>query len=56
MKGTEEVNELFSSDKIFSYPKPTKLIERLIQIGSNSKDIVLDFFLVRQLQLMLLWI
>ena len=44
MKGTEEVNELFSSDKIFSYPKPTKLIERLIQIGSNSKDIVLDFF------------
>ena len=27
MKGTEEVNELFSSDKIFSYPKPTKLIE-----------------------------
>lgn len=42
MKGTEEVNELFSSDKIFSYPKPTKLIERLIQIGSNSKDIVLD--------------
>lgn len=44
MKGTEEVNVLFNSDKIFSYPKPTKLIERLIQIGSNSNDIILDFF------------
>ena len=44
MKGTEEINVLFNSDKIFSYPKPTKLIERLIQIGSNSNDIILDFF------------
>lgn len=44
MKGTEEVNVLFNSDKIFSYPKPTKLIERLIQIGSNANDIILDFF------------
>ena len=33
MKGTEEVNELFSSDKIFSFPNQTKLIVRLIKIG-----------------------
>lgn len=31
--------------EIFSTPKPEKLLQRVIQIGSNEKDIVLDFFM-----------
>ena len=44
MFGNNEVKELFGKEKIFSYPKPTKLIKRLIQIGSSENDIILDFF------------
>ncbi len=32
------------SDSDFATPKPEKLIERIIHIGSNEDDIVLDFF------------
>lgn len=39
-----EVKELFGKD-VFGTPKPEKLIERIIQIGSNKGDIVLDFFM-----------
>ena len=28
----------------FDYPKPTKLLERILQIGCNKNDVVLDFF------------
>ena len=30
--------------KYFDYPKPLELVSRLIQIGSSSQDIILDFF------------
>ncbi|HAT1200090.1 site-specific DNA-methyltransferase [Corynebacterium striatum] len=40
-----EVKELFDGDPIFSYPKPTRLIQRFIQIaGVGHHEIVLDFF------------
>ncbi|QTO99797.1 site-specific DNA-methyltransferase [Helicobacter pylori] len=41
--GTKEVNALFNQ-KIFSNPKPTKLINRLIELSTNEGDIILDFF------------
>jgi adenine-specific DNA-methyltransferase len=31
-------------EKVFEYSKPVSLINKLIQIGSNSNDIILDFF------------
>lgn len=43
--GTTEIMELFESQKVFDYPKPTTFIERLIKYGFVKKDdIVLDFF------------
>ncbi|MFB1326883.1 site-specific DNA-methyltransferase [Helicobacter pylori] len=41
--GTKEVNDLFNQ-KIFNNPKPTKLINRLIELSTNEGDIILDFF------------
>jgi len=34
----------FEFDVLFATPKPEKLINRIIHIGSNENDIVLDFF------------
>lgn len=46
--GTKEQEELFGSGNIFPFPKPSKLISRLLQLGTNNssteEDIVLDFF------------
>ena len=40
-----QLDELFPDCKgIFDYTKPTKLIYRLLQIGTNPGDIILDFF------------
>ena len=39
-----EIKQLFN-ESIFSTPKPEKLLQRIIQIGSNIGDIVLDFFM-----------
>jgi len=35
---------LFGDEKPFATPKPERLLQRIIQIGSNEGDIVLDFF------------
>lgn len=35
----------FNSDSVFSTPKPERLIERVLTLGSNSGDIILDSFL-----------
>ena len=41
----KQIDLLFSECKgIFDYTKPIKLLTRLLQIGTNSDDIVLDFF------------
>lgn len=39
-----EVTKLFGRHAIFSTPKPEKLIRRVITIGSNPGDVVLDCF------------
>lgn len=40
----KEIHALFGKTKAFSTPKPERLIERIIHIGSNEGDLVLDFF------------
>ena len=41
----KQLDVLFDECKgIFDYPKPILLISRLLQIGSNENDIILDFF------------
>ena len=42
--GKNDINLLFNDDKIFSYPKPVKLIKFLSSIVTNESDIILDFF------------
>ena len=39
-----ELNQLFPGVLAFSTPKPERLLERIIHLGSNSGDIVLDVF------------
>ncbi len=41
---SKESRDLFAKVGLISYPKPTKLIERLLQITTKDNDIVLDFF------------
>jgi adenine-specific DNA-methyltransferase len=42
---TEELTALFEIAKIFSHPKPTKLLKNIISIvAQNDGDIILDFF------------
>lgn len=43
--GTQEIEELFKDSRIFSFPKPTALIEYLLEICNvGDGDIVADFF------------
>jgi adenine-specific DNA-methyltransferase len=41
---SSELADLFNNTLVFNNPKPTKLLESLIQIGTNEHDFVLDFF------------
>lgn len=43
-EATQEVKTLFDGHAYFDYPKPVRLIKKLIQIGSHEDSIVLDFF------------
>lgn len=43
-KGTREIRALFDQEKVFDSPKPVALIQRIVQIASDSDSIVLDFF------------
>lgn len=40
----KELLSLFNGKSPFDTPKPTKLIERIIQIATNDGDFILDFF------------
>ena len=40
----QNLNKLFN-ESIFTTPKPERLLQRIIHIGSNEKDLVLDFFM-----------
>ena len=41
--GTADIDNLFDS-RVFSFPKPVRLIQDVIEQGSQEGDIVLDFF------------
>ncbi|MER2599414.1 MAG: site-specific DNA-methyltransferase [Caldilineales bacterium] len=41
----KEILDLFGSNDVFDTPKPERLIQRVIQLATNSDDIVLDSFL-----------
>lgn len=41
---TKELMQIFDGSKIFETPKPTSLLERILQISSSSNSIILDSF------------
>ena len=41
---TEEIRSLFGQGKLFTHPKPSKLIYHLVKISTGGDDIILDFF------------
>ena len=43
-EATQEVKNLFDGHAYFDYPKPVRLLKKLIQIGTQNDSIVLDFF------------
>jgi hypothetical protein len=40
-----EMNNLFPGVSVFATPKPERLLQRILQIGTNPGDVVLDCFL-----------
>ena len=40
----QELNALFDGESYFDTPKPVRLIKRMLEIGTSSNDIILDFF------------
>jgi len=43
-EGTKELNELMQAADVFENPKPSRLIQRILQIATNPGDLVLDSF------------
>jgi adenine-specific DNA-methyltransferase len=43
-EATKEVAKLMGSAAIFDYPKPVRLLKRVLQIASKKDSLVLDFF------------
>ena len=43
-EATQEVKNLFDGHAYFDYPKPVRLLKKIIQIGTHDDSIVLDFF------------
>ena len=43
-KGSSEMQELFGNSTVFESPKPVGLIQELIRLGTDSGDVVMDFF------------
>jgi len=45
-EGKKEINSLMGQPDVFDTPKPVSLVQRMIRVGSTSRDedIVLDFF------------
>lgn len=40
----QECRKLFEGKQFFDTPKPTRLLKKMIKIGSGENDIILDFF------------
>jgi len=44
-EGTKEIKNIFNDQKIFSNPKPTRLLKQLFLVANTSNsDLILDFF------------
>lgn len=43
-EATQEVKTLFDGHAFFDYPKPVRLLKKLIQIGTHADSVILDFF------------
>lgn len=43
-EGTSEIMKLFNGKKVFDYPKPVRLLEKLLRYGVPHGGIILDFF------------
>lgn len=43
-EATKELKALFKGELPFDFPKPTRLLRHLLQIGSRKDSLVLDFF------------
>ncbi|MCC6825060.1 MAG: site-specific DNA-methyltransferase [Acidobacteria bacterium] len=43
-EGKKEINEIVGHDTSFDTPKPTRLIQRILQIASDKDSIILDSF------------
>lgn len=43
-EASKEVNEILGKKKVFTFPKPVRLLEQVIRIGSNKDSLILDFF------------
>ncbi|MFD1362774.1 site-specific DNA-methyltransferase [Lentibacillus salinarum] len=41
---SKNLKEIFEGNSVFTYPKPVKLIKRILQLYTTSNSIVLDFF------------
>ena len=41
---TKELKEIFGGKALFTYPKPVRLLKRIIHLYSKSDSIILDFF------------
>ena len=44
-EATQELIKIFTKDNLFGTPKPERLIERVIMLGSKRGDLVLDSFI-----------
>jgi adenine-specific DNA-methyltransferase len=40
----KEIREIFGSQTVYDTPKPTRLLRRIVEIGSTSDGLILDFF------------
>lgn len=43
-EATEEIRNLFGRGKLFTHPKPSRLLYNIAKIATENNDIVLDFF------------
>lgn len=43
-KAARDIRELFDGRKVFDFPKPIELIDRILTIASDTDAIILDFF------------
>lgn len=43
-KGTQQIDKLFGN-KVFAFPKPEALLQRIIEISTQPNDIILDYHL-----------